>query len=1402
MKKSARKKQVRPSELNGLAVLRNRDAVADSDPIVSLNMLLHDELAERRKENALLEAQVLESEESIKAEREKMRLQKKQVDDEVIRLRQQIAARERKYSALRKEFQESTSWRLTRPVRKFGVLTRRARLLKATITSLFTRGGGLKQSVRKALEVYRREGWSGIRSRLRRHASDQSVLATHKLSGVALKPAQRAANLPLERRAFLAQSISPEVQVASELFTQADAQMRIAVVIHVFHLDVLPELLGRLDNIKVEHDVFMTVAPDKHEALRAWMAESSLDRRSVEIVQVDNGGYDILPFIKMLPRVIEGKYDLVCKLHTKKGLANLEKLYPEAGNAWLDLLLNPLMGSEEAVRQVLHAFATQPDLGMLGSADFYKSVRHLMYGNEVEVSRFVQLLQPSADPGQRWGFFAGSIFWSRPALLKGLVDLIPALEQQVVATKEQTGSISSAWHALERVMGLLPSLNGQHTALVYSADDTGETTRVMLAHKSSLESGSPYSVGASLAGYINLKKNVEFLRERAEFSQQFYLDAYPHVRTLAMDAVVHYLRYGVYERCNPNPNFDSAWYWDENKDTLNNRCNPLIHYLQHGVKEGRSCFPAAENITALMALVSATGHFDGKAYLQANPDVARAKIEPLRHYSQFGWRELRQPALGSGFDAIWYASEYLEQWRSPINPLVHYAICQQRQSLLRRPARKMLDMSSGHRLPTERKARRVCLFAGYDPDGLIDQYVLDFIEELQKYADVYYLADGDLQPGELQKLAPITKGAWAFRHGEYDFGSYSRLARDLVGWEVIRTYDEMLLVNDSSYLLSSLKPVFDKMDAKSCDWWGLQATKGLTATRDVASNRFDEKIAMETVLRRLVPSYEKDECYDFHIGSYFLAFRAPVLEENGVLQQLLDSVRKERSKKNIVLRYEIGMTRRLLLAGHKPATFIDHLYPFHPIYTKYHYDLIAEGFPLFKRFFLTENHYYVPELWRWKQWVNEVLPGADLRAAERNLLRIGNADKLYRSLNIPADGRQWPEPLLSDSQFVKEDAVTVKDDRCWAFPVCAYDHLLGGNDRMVFESVKNDPNIRKVILTRSKCVQAEGVNVDIVPLKSLAGQRLLMQSRYIFVKHAPRINTIFPLDAKQHRFINLWHGIPLKRIGYASLDLQDKLQSISAEHARCHSVIASSKIDRMAMASAFYPLNFHNIWLTGLPRNDVILREETLLPVDFQEQLVRLRQTLGGRRLVLFAPTFRNAQAEGYYVFSESERQALAECLRKHNAVLGVREHMADKANSYSQALSGVDMPVISLDRRYFADIELLYRESDLLITDYSSCFIDFMLTGKPEICFAYDYESYAGSERGLFYELTDVFPGPVCHDFRALLQSLDEILAGQQLESKISYEFKRKIFFDHVDDGNTQRVLEHVAREMERGSV
>ena len=63
--------------------------------------------------------------------------------------------------------------------------------------------------------------------------------------------------------------------------------------------------------------------------------------------------------------------------------------------------------------------------------------------------------------------------------------------------------------------------------------------------------------------------------------------------------------------------------------------------------------------------------FDSKFYLENNPDLYYATIDPESHYCQFGWREGRNPS--HGFHTIWYLSAYDDAAESGLNPLHHYA---------------------------------------------------------------------------------------------------------------------------------------------------------------------------------------------------------------------------------------------------------------------------------------------------------------------------------------------------------------------------------------------------------------------------------------------------------------------------------------------------------------------------------------------------------------------------------------------------------------------------------------------------------------------------------------------------------------------------------------------------------
>lgn len=374
------------------------------------------------------------------------------------------------------------------------------------------------------------------------------------------------------------------------------------------------------------------------------------------------------------------------------------------------------------------------------------------------------------------------------------------------------------------------------------------------------------------------------------------------------------------------------------------------------------------------------------------------------------------------------------------------------------------------------------------------------------------------------------------------------------------------------------------------------------------------------------------------------------------------------------------------------------------------------------------------------------------------------------------------------------DLIIPKKNNFWVFPVCFLNENLVCNTRAVFEEVKNDSGIKKIILTRSKAVNVDGSNVEIFPLKSWVGLWFLLRSKVVFVRHGVDSNVEYNLSYQRRNFINLWHGIPLKRIGAASAkDVKRANERIYRHyHKRCSMVISSSDIDRLAMAAAMSPTLFGEVYVTGLPRNDFILCPEPNLPQDFKKELEEIRVLKGDKKLILYAPTFRDKQQESYYKFHSDEIEKLGSFLKKNDAILGIREHMFDKSHSFSKQLSQLQ----PLDMNKYKNIEMIFRQADVLITDYSSCFVDFMLTNKAIVNFAYDYDRYMNEERGFFYDMNMVFPNRVNKNFNEFIENLEN---SWQKEADAHYNNCKKIFFKFCDYSSSKRVVEIIRNKLKK---
>lgn len=375
--------------------------------------------------------------------------------------------------------------------------------------------------------------------------------------------------------------------------------------------------------------------------------------------------------------------------------------------------------------------------------------------------------------------------------------------------------------------------------------------------------------------------------------------------------------------------------------------------------------------------------------------------------------------------------------------------------------------------------------------------------------------------------------------------------------------------------------------------------------------------------------------------------------------------------------------------------------------------------------------------------------------------------------------------------FFLLEFILPKNKNYWCFCTWqGYPHTMD-NPRAVFEVVKNDPEITKIILLKDDGVcSPEGVNVKFIDAESIKGAYYTARSKVILLGYSlPGLSSYSYLLTARHTIIQLWHGIPLKRIGM----LFPEERFWPKETAKYAATVCSSTSDKSFMKQVFSPIAETRVWQSGLPRNDIILMDEKKLPGDYMSMLQTVRERINGRTLVLYVPTWRIDSANRYD-FSDNELARLNKVLEAHDAVLAIRGHSNVRANQLMD-LQSSDTRIIDVNN--VPDVNILLRLTDVLITDYSSIYIDFLVTGKPILHFTYDLEEYY-KERGFLYDINDAFASQEVLSFDQLLNNLDETL-GKGIADVDRYERVKKLFHEYVGPENVEAgsvsVVENIKR-------
>jgi len=374
------------------------------------------------------------------------------------------------------------------------------------------------------------------------------------------------------------------------------------------------------------------------------------------------------------------------------------------------------------------------------------------------------------------------------------------------------------------------------------------------------------------------------------------------------------------------------------------------------------------------------------------------------------------------------------------------------------------------------------------------------------------------------------------------------------------------------------------------------------------------------------------------------------------------------------------------------------------------------------------------------------------------------------------------------------DPAVPKKSHYWILPV----YFIGkGNfsDNMlaIFETIKDDPKIKKIILTKEKNIKVEGKNTVIIPMGSWRAVWFLLRAKVVFVQHSIWLDLLrakFQIHHPRGReVIQLWHGVPIKDLSHKNTGIINERSKLEMKN---YKVITSSSTDKKNMKKAFWGVKEENFWITGIPRNDFLIMEEEELPGTYKEELRGLRTLIGNKKLIVYAPTYRETNADGrYYEFTEEELNKLEDYLIRNDAILGVRYHIFRKPDYYKKIIQRKN--IVDLSAEVISDIRLVIRESHLVITDYSSLYVDATYINKKCISFAYDFKHYLETQRGFFYDFETIFPGEICLNFNSLLEALERI--DEEATEASFGEIKRiqNTLFENMDRDNSQRVVDRV---------
>ncbi|HCS9119584.1 TPA: CDP-glycerol glycerophosphotransferase family protein [Staphylococcus pseudintermedius] len=304
-------------------------------------------------------------------------------------------------------------------------------------------------------------------------------------------------------------------------------------------------------------------------------------------------------------------------------------------------------------------------------------------------------------------------------------------------------------------------------------------------------------------------------------------------------------------------------------------------------------------------------------------------------------------------------------------------------------------------------------------------------------------------------------------------------------------------------------------------------------------------------------------------------------------------------------------------------------------------------------------------------------------------------------------------------------------------------------------------------------------NVSFVIKESNEYLKALTESKFLIN------NATFPAyftKKPQQIYINTWHGTPLKHMGF---DVKNNLKG--SQNTMKNFLASDYMISPNAHTTNIFKHAFKldglysgEILEMGYPRIDLTINTTANEAREYLAEHLNLKKN----PIILYCPTWRgkNVNDPENSLLNIFEEIKLLNQKLPHQVLVKVHPFVYSKAKEMPEL-----KPYLVPD---FLDTNQLMPAVDLMITDYSSIFFDFLVTDKPIVFYVPDLDKYQ-NERGVYIDLC-ALPGPVADNIQDVITLVsNESYKDADVQEKYA-KFKHN-FVNYENGSVTERLIESV---------